>query len=157
MSSKEVHTKGFPKGKADEVVIKYSSCIDGKGKKEIDYLMDLHTAYFKYTDIQFEANKKAKSITAESHSLYDLMKGERGIHLFYRTHQTPLPIKIEVTLTNHKEEYTNMNVIRLYDLKATLSDLRSGFSNDVNILPKEFKLLLFAGLEQQLRSNLMIG
>jgi ATP-dependent Clp protease ATP-binding subunit ClpC len=150
-----LHTKGFLKGNADEVEIKYTSCIDGKGRKETNYLMDLHKAYFKDTNIQFEVNEKANTIIAESHSLFELMKGERGIHLFYRTHQTPLPIRIEVNTIGKRNSLDGMNVIRLYDLKATLSDLRTGFSNDVQITPKEFKLILFAGLSPQFRNSLM--
>lgn len=150
-----LHTKGFLKGNADEVEIEYQSCIDGKGNKEIEYLMDLHSAFFKDAEIQYEANTKAKTIIAESHSLYNLLQGEKGIHLFYRTHQTPLPIRINVRLIGTKNEDVETKVIRLYDLKGTLSDLRSGFSNDVNILPKEFKLLLFAGLESEFRNSLM--
>ncbi len=150
-----LHTKGFLKGRADEIEISYASCIDGKGAKELDFLMDLHTSYFKEAEIQFEINQSARTIVAESHSLYDLMQGEQGIHLFYRTHQTPLPIRVEVRMLDEDNKFTEMRVIRLYDLKATLSDLRSGFSNDVNITPKEFKLLLFAGLQNHLRKYLM--
>ena len=45
-------------------------------------------------------------------------------------------------------------VIRVYDGTDTLTDLRTGFSNDVNITPEEFKLLLFAGLPDSFRKVL---
>ncbi len=150
-----LYAKGFLKERTDEVTIQYNSCIDGKGKKEVEFLMDMHISYFKYADIQYEVNRKANKIVAESHSLYELMKGERGIHLFYRSHQTPLPIRIEILSPDHDAMESVMKVIRLYDLKATLTDLRTGFSNDVNITPSELKLILYAGLEEKVREGIM--
>ncbi len=147
--------RGFLKENSDEITIRYKSCIDGKGKKELDYLMSLHQRYFEDADIQFEVNKKAKIIHADAHSLYALMKGERGIHLFYRTHQAPLPIKVDIDPSYYDDGFSEMKVIRLYDLKATLTDLRTGFSNDVGITPKEFKLILYAGLDEKLRHELI--
>jgi hypothetical protein len=37
-------------------------------------------------------------------------------------------------------------VIRLYDQNATLTDLRSGYTNTISISPGELKLLLYAGI-----------
>ncbi|HQU59508.1 MAG TPA: hypothetical protein PLU64_09930, partial [Saprospiraceae bacterium] len=42
-------------------------------------------------------------------------------------------------------------VVRIYNNRDTLTDLRTGYSNALNITPNEFKLLLYAGLAPELR------
>ena len=108
-------------------------------------------------DIAHEIKKGKKEITAEGHSLLDLLKGEAGIHLFYKAHQNPLPIKISINnLDTKKSNQPNYKVIRIYDGANTLTDLRTRFSNDVNITPEEFKFLVFGGVDKRLRKNLRI-
>ncbi len=147
--------KGFLDEQSDIVTMRFSSCIEGTGEKEIKFLMQIVLDYFKDAEVQFEVNHSHKTITAEAHSLHEIIKGERGIHLFYRSHQTPLPIRVEIETLGKKSAKEVMKVIRLYDLKATLTDLRTGFSNDINITPKEFKLILYAGLDENLRNEIM--
>ncbi len=138
----EIQFNSFMDGSSNQVTLQYESSIEGKGMDEIQYLMNLHILYFEQADIQHEVDRKNRSIIAEAHGLFDIIKGEQGYHLFYRNHQSPLPIK--VSILEDDNEYSK--VLRLYDLKNTLTDLRTGLTNDVHINADELKLLLYAGV-----------
>ena len=148
--------KGFLKGKTDKVLLSFNSCITGLGDWEIKFLVEKYADFFKSQDIQHQISKNKKNISAEGHSLFNLLKGEAGIHLFYIAHQNPLPIKLEIQLEGQKNIPEQLfKVIRIYDGSNTLTDLRTGFSNAVNITASEFKLLLYAGIEPKLRNSLI--
>jgi ATP-dependent Clp protease ATP-binding subunit ClpC len=153
-----LRAKGFLKGRADVVEIRYLSAIEGKGLEELAYIMKLHGDYFSEAGIQFEVKRQEEVIiiVAEAHSLYPLFKGEEGIHLFYRPHQTPLPIRVEIFCDDYPDAKRKIRVIRLYDTQHTLTDLRSGLSNAADITPNEFKLLLFSGLDEKVRDRLVV-
>jgi hypothetical protein len=51
--------------------------------------------------------------------------------------------------------FRQLKVIRFYDKLNTLTDLRTGLTNAVNMNVSEFRLLLFAGLEMMLRKDLI--
>ncbi|MGB1217211.1 MAG: hypothetical protein ACPG5P_05020, partial [Saprospiraceae bacterium] len=146
---------GFVEEETDIVEIHVSSCIEGQGTKEVEHLLNIYVRYFEHYEIQYDYNKVTQKITAESHSLLELLKGEEGLHLYYRPHQTPLPIRLEIKHKDYKTSRKGMRVTRLYDSKGTLTDLKSGFSNDYQIRPEEFHLILFAGLNEDLRERLM--
>ena len=62
------------------------------------------------------------------------------------SHQNPLPIHLTIEIEGkRKAKPLKSKVIRIYDGQTTLTDLRTGFTNDANITPSEFKLLLYAG------------
>jgi hypothetical protein len=107
-------------------------------------------------DLDFKINQTNRTITAESHSLYELLKGEHGIHLFYLPYQNPIPIFVKIEAENEESmPFYQLKVIRFYDKLNTLTDLRTGLTNAVNMNVSEFRLLLFAGLEMMLRKDLI--
>lgn len=147
----------FLENRTDQVTLKFESLINGLGQWEIDYLMDLYSALFKSLDIQFKTDKENSTMSAEGHALYALFQGEEGIHLFYMSHQNPLPIGLAISKNNPPfNEQLQHKVIRIYDGSSTLTDLRTGFSNAINMTSSEFKLLVYAGIRSELRRQLII-
>ena len=103
----EYFSKGFLKGKTDQVKLDFESAITGQGKKQIEYLIELYAKILGNLDIQFQISKDKRNITAEGHSLYHILKNEQGIHLFYISHQNPLPIILKGTIEWHQtKKYT---------------------------------------------------
>ncbi len=140
----ELFAQGFLRGHTDRLTIRFFSYIEGYGKDEIETLLQMYCGLFKSLDIQHTVSKDRRSIQAESHSLYDLMEAEAGIHLFYQTHQNPLPILLELIGESISQEVdTPRQVLRIYN-NETLTDLRTGYTNALNITSGEFKLLLYA-------------
>lgn len=146
----ELFTRGFMRGRTDVVELSVHSCITGAGDQQIEYLLSRYVELLKAMDFQFEVAKNKQKIRVEGHSVYELLRGEEGIHLFYISHQNPLPIQLIVEKDQIQRDHSpSGTVIRLYDEKATLTDLRSGFTNAANISPTEFKLLLYAGMQER--------
>lgn len=145
--------RDFLEGQTDQITMAFSSLITGMGTWEIDYLLDQYMALFKKLDIQAKADKQKRSITAEGHALFELMRGEAGVHLFYIAHQNPLPVQLAIAKAD--QAYTPRQVIRIYDGSSTLTDLRSGYSNAMNMTPDELKLLVYAGIEADIRASLL--
>ncbi len=149
-------TRGFLKGKTDQLTLAFNSCITGMGNWEIDFLIDKYANFFNEIDISHKVDKKRQIIEAEGHALYDLMAGEEGIHLFYTTHQAPLPIRLSISpKEGEPSEGTGFKVVRIFDKASTLTDLRSGFSNVANYSVNEFKFLLYAGIPEKTRKKLV--
>ena len=148
--------RSFLRHQSDQIVIKLESLITGMGAWEIQYLTGQYFFLLKAMDIQLDINVEKNTIYAEGHSLYELFQGEAGIHLFYIAHQNPLPIRVTVQrVGNSNGASASHQVIRIYDGSSTLTDLRSGFSNTLNMTPSELKLLLYAGLEKEVRNILL--
>lgn len=148
-------SKGFLQKKSDKVTLHFQSFITNLGKTEVEFLMKRYEALLKGMDISCDKNEEKQTITADGHSLYELLKGEDGIHLFYIARQNPLPVRLEVHLVGVSyQPKDKIEVIRLYDGTSTLTDLRTGYTNDVNITASEFKLLLYAGLDEAVRAEL---
>lgn len=143
----ELAAKGFFKHKIDEININFRSCITGLGDWEIQFLMERYSGLLDNLDVNYTISKDKKNIRAEGHSLYQILQGEEGIHLFYVAHQNPLPIQIIVERVDGRNRKPRGEVIRIYDGNRTLTDLRTGFTNDIQITTSEFKLLIFAGIE----------
>ena len=142
----EFFSKGFLKGETDKIILNFESLITGLGDSQIEYLIKLYATSFESLDVQFQVSKDKKSISAEGHYLYEIFKNEHGIHLFNQAHQNPLPIRLNVKREGAQSTPSlKTKVIRVYDAQSTLTDLRTGFTNDANITPSEFKLLLYAG------------
>ncbi len=147
----EISCKGFLKGISDKVILDFKSYIQGRGDLEIKYLTNIYTELLKELDLSFEYDKKNKYFILEGHGIYQLLKNEIGIHLFYIPYSTPIPIGLILRKVDGKPFKSNSKnkVIRLYDQNSTLTDLRSGFTNAISISPAELKLLLFAGIQSQ--------
>jgi ATP-dependent Clp protease ATP-binding subunit ClpC len=153
----KIATKGFIRGKIDKISLKFESVIVGMGKDEVEFLMSLYEKLFARMDVTHEVKKAQKEITAEGHALLEMLQGEAGIHLFYKAHQNPLPIKLIITDKEAKRKKRPVfKVIRIYDGNNTLTDLRTGFTNDVHITADEFKLLLFGGVKERVRKGLRV-
>lgn len=142
--------KGFVKGATQKVTLKIETGITGIGNQQIDYLLAHYHQLFHFLDIRFIENED-HSFTLEGYSLYELFQGEQGIHMFRNIQGAMIPIKLTVyeegqTVAN----FQSLKVVRVYT-ETTLTDVRTGFSNTISITPQEFKLLLVAGVDKQLR------
>ncbi|MCB0612836.1 MAG: hypothetical protein KDC75_06005, partial [Phaeodactylibacter sp.] len=128
------------------------SYITGLGHWETGFLLDKYAELLQLLDIPYKMYKSRSLIDIEMFSLFELFGGEAGIHLFYLGQSSPIPI--HVSLEGQKDEKNAYRVVRVYDGRDTLTDLRTGFSNAVNIAGSEFKLLLYAGISKNLRSQI---
>jgi ATP-dependent Clp protease ATP-binding subunit ClpC len=144
----------FLQGKTQKIELHLSSCINGLGDEQIQFLRKLYVDFFERMDIIYEVKEEYPNIIwAEGQSLYALLQGEVGIHLFYESHQNPLPIRLNIHSAQHAHvKRPSMQVVRVYDGNKSLTDLRTGFSNAVGITPNEFKLLVYAGLAPEVRA-----
>ena len=146
----EISSYGFLKGVTDKIILDFKSYIQGRGGIEIKYLKKIYSGLLQELNLSFEYDKKNKYFIIESHGVHELLKNEEGIHLFYIPYSTPVPIAVSMKKNDSKPERIMKNkVIRLYDQNATLTDLRSGFTNAIAITSGEFKLLLYAGIHSQ--------
>lgn len=143
----ELYSEGFLLGQMDKVKLKFTSLVSNQGKDQIQYLVQLYANFFHHLHIQYTTNKDKTTLALEGHSLEKLLAGEVGLHLFYLAYENPIPIRVEIIPEVKKTpKVETANVIRIYNQAQTLTDLRTGFTNDVNITPKEFKMLIFAGI-----------
>ena len=148
--------QGVLSKKTEKIELQFQSCITGLGDWEIRFLIEKYEALFEELDFSYKVDKKNKTISVEGYGLKNLLLGETGIHLFYLAHQNPLPIKLFLKSEGDTFlEEDSFRVIRIYDGTYTLTDLRTGFTNAVNITVGEFKLLVYAGIAQQTRQDLM--
>jgi ATP-dependent Clp protease ATP-binding subunit ClpC len=139
----ETALDGFLSGQTEAVKLSFRSGVNQAGDDEINWLSGIYTKLLANLDVVVKVADNKKSITAEGYGLYKLLTGERGIHLFYVAHKVPLPVM--VTIGDEGPEQP-MKVVRLYDGGETLTDLRTGYTNQFNISPEELKLLLFGGI-----------
>jgi len=139
--------KRFLRKESDQVLIRIQTAVAGLGKEEIALLREQYVKVFEALDIPFQAPTDSSWIELEGYGLYDLLKNEAGIHLFYGLQQAMIPIKITVERKEDKKLLKMpLKVIRIYNGGNTLIDLRSGFSNIMPVTANEFKLLLYAGM-----------
>lgn len=126
-----------------------ASYISGMGEWEVEFLLQKYAQLLSQMDIPHKLHPQHSFIEAEGYGLQELLQGEAGIHLFYRAHQSPIPVV--VSLDEAPEKPGPGQVVRVYHGRDTLTDLRTGFSNALNLTPNEFKLLLYAGLPPEAR------
>ncbi len=146
-----LYGQAFLKGQLDEIVISIDSLITGQGAAEAQSLLLQYQSLLEHLNVSYSIDEETHKITAEGYGIATLFQGEAGIHLFYIGHQSPLPIRVKIRPW-HKETAQQWQVIRLYDGKKTITDLRTRFMNAFNLTPPEFKLILYAGLPQDIRS-----
>ena len=152
----DLAARGFLNRKSDVVMISFESKINNQGNEMIQFLFEQYQKLLKSLDLVFEIDKESKTITTEGHALYDLLKGEHGIHLFYLPYQNPIPILTKVTSKEvESQPFNQLKVIRLYDKFNTVTDLRTGLTNAGVMNIGEYRLLLYAGLDLDLRDELV--
>jgi ATP-dependent Clp protease ATP-binding subunit ClpC len=135
--------------------LQFSSFVEGFGKKEIDYLIKHYAALLTMLDLPHQLDEEANEIAIKTFGADSILQGEIGIHLFYTLHRNPVPI--QVALLDEEGDpigLPNTKVVRIYDKGETLTDLRTGFSNAANITVEEFALLVYAGIDSQLRQQI---
>ena len=148
----EEKTKGLEQGQLQKVRLYIESTIDGQGQEEIKYLQEGYKDILDELGYHYEWQEHAY-FELEGYGLLPLLYAEQGYHLFYRSHQNSLPIRVSLTTTEGKKlqlDGTNL-VVRLYDISlgvehkaSTLTDLRTGYTNQAKINVQEYKLLLYA-------------
>jgi ATP-dependent Clp protease ATP-binding subunit ClpC len=154
----KLYARGVLNGQPEKVTLRFQSLITGLGHSEVTFLMDHYKKLFEVMDISHQVNKTAGQIVVEGYSTQSLLSGEPGIHLFYLAHRSPLPIYVSLRRErNSNNRVPKYRVVRIYDGTSTLTDLRTGYSNAVNITAHELKLLLFAGIDPEIRKGLMLG
>jgi ATP-dependent Clp protease ATP-binding subunit ClpC len=139
--------------KLEKMSICFRSMITNLGADEIEYLAERYTQLCEHLGLGTKYDKKTQKIELEGYGIAEILHAEQGYHFFYRSHQNPIPIKLWLQKAN--ETITaQTNVVRLYDIwlgknhkSSTITDLRAGLTNQANINPQEFKMLLFAGLQ----------
>ena len=129
--------KGFIHGQVEELKIVLDSCITGLGNEEIVFLLELYANFFDCLDIHYELDEKKSTLRAEGYNLSQLMRGERGLQLFYIAHQNPIPIRVTLFVNGHEMHNDHpYRAFRLFDSRQTLTDLRTGFTNTYHINPR---------------------
>lgn len=149
-----VGTQSAMEDAVDRVEIHIESMIENQGKNEIAYLRTLYMSLLEDMDCNYKL--KNDIIEVEGYSIHAWLKNETGYHLFYRSHQSALPIRLRVL---HQDELksnatSGLKVLRLYDIwlgeihrSSTITDLRTGYTNQADITAAEFKLLIYAALD----------
>lgn len=148
----EEKIKGLESGNRQRVRLYIQSAIRGQGNEEIKYLKEGYEDVLDELGYHYEWQDHAY-FEIEGYGLMPLLYAEQGYHLFYRSHQNSLPMRVYLTDAEGKKihsEGTNF-VVRLYDITlgdkhkaSTLTDLRTGYTNQAQINAQEYKLLLYA-------------
>jgi ATP-dependent Clp protease ATP-binding subunit ClpC len=153
----KLYAEGVFNDKIDELSIDFHSYIEGLGKVQIKFLVEMYQKMLKGLDITFKLDKETNVFTLEGYNIYELLKGESGIHLFHIPHQNPLPIRVNILKIGKAITKNNtLKVIRLYNGISTITDLRTNFTNEGDISTNEFKLFLYGSFDE-VRRNQLIG
>jgi ATP-dependent Clp protease ATP-binding subunit ClpC len=117
-------------------------------KKKQTYLRDSYEAFCRHADLSAEAPPDTLRIEVHGYGVYDLLRHESGIHLFNSAFDSSIPVLVQVSRAGDTESETaSYDIIRLYDNAKILTDIRTGFSNALQITPQELKLLLYGGIK----------
>ncbi|BBM87310.1 AAA family ATPase [Candidatus Uabimicrobium amorphum] len=88
-------------GNKDMVHFHLSSCVEGRGLQNIEYLQHCYINFIKSLDMNVEilTHDKPNEIifVGEGPRLWDFFRSEMGIHMFYLPHQPPIPIRLHLT------------------------------------------------------------
>lgn len=144
----ETMLAGFLAQETDKVALRLESCVTHAGEAEIEFLLHQYSLLLNSMDISHSVMPDQKGIEAEEHSLARLLDSEAGLHLFYTSAGTPVPIKLSL-VKNGNVQKPPTQVIRIYDGKETQADLRTGYTNMFSMTAEEMKLLLYGGLYRQ--------
>jgi ATP-dependent Clp protease ATP-binding subunit ClpC len=116
--------------------------LSGLGREEAVYLLEKYAQVLALLDVQHESHLQDGYLEVEGFGLEEIFEGEEGVHLFYSSHRSPLPVR--VSLSPDLPGYKARRVVRLYHGRDTLTDLYTGYSNVFDLSPAEFRLLLLA-------------
>lgn len=155
----KVKVEHLERGQLDKLEIEVRSTISNQGQEEIKYLKRVYKAIFEELGLSFKLIDSIFYI--EGYGAEQLLRAEAGYHLFYRSHQNPLPIQVDIrngvekdkSLSKLEKEKGINFVVRLYDISlgaehraSTITDLRTGYTNQARITVNEYKLFLYASL-----------
>lgn len=132
------------------------SYVKGKGKEQIRQLLQWYQALMWSMNISFKTDLNKQRIEVEGYGIAELFKAESGIHLFFLAQETPLPLMTYWIPEGTPDSGRNTpnTILRLYDETRTITDMRSGFTNSYQLSPGELKVLIYAGLPDELRNRL---
>lgn len=130
------------------------SMISNAGKEEAEFLLQMYALVLGELEISAKLDSEAQTLELEGYGINLLLAGEEGYHFFYRARQNPLPMRVWLTSDEPiKRSHDKPFVVRLYDVwlgknhkSSTITDLRTGFTNQANIFAQEFKVFLVAGM-----------
>jgi len=138
----------------EQVRLHFTSLVSNLGEDEVIFLMECYSKLFADMKLSYHSDLSKKEIILEGYNLYAFLKGETGVHLFYLAQRNPLPIYLSIS-RNGKKEKENFTTIRLYDKDKTITDLRTAYTNSYDIQPEELKILVFGGIEPQIRHRVL--
>ena len=126
------------------VQLRFKSCINQMGNDEMEFLLQLYKSLFDQLDLTSEINKEEHRISVSGYGLRSLLKEEVGYTLFYQSHQNPIPILTTLTDSNGHDifQLNSTRVLRVFDIKRTMTDLRTGLTCLANLTAEEFLLLV---------------
>ncbi|MEM6965017.1 MAG: AAA family ATPase [Bacteroidota bacterium] len=151
----KLFARDFLKNNTQKVTLRLESCINNAGEAQIKFLCTLYEKLLDYLNIEMEVDEDQQFIIADGYALISLLQGETGIHLFPIPYQNPVPIRVILEAEDYINEMPDYQVIRVYDRPNTLTDFRTNFTNAVNITVEEFSLLVYAGIEVEVRRGLV--
>lgn len=137
----------------EQVRLHFSSLISNLGDNEIEFLMECYGKLFAEMKLAYHIDFTDKEIILEGFNLYEFLKAEAGVHLFYLSQRNPLPINLKVSRNGEKGE-KSYTALRIYDKNNTITDLRTSYTNSFDIKPEEFKLMVFGGVAPNIRTSL---
>jgi len=145
----ELKAQAIMQEQYESIRLHIQSMINNQGQAEVKYLSALYKEVFEALGINFK--QKDAQFELEGYAITQLLLGEYGYHLFYRSHQNPLPVRVSLLQNEVESTAQNKPVVRLYDISqgkdskaSTVTDLRTGYTNQANITVDEFKLFLYA-------------
>ncbi len=145
MAILQLQVEGFEKGLKDKVEIRIASLVAGEGAEEVEILLACYEDYLHHAGFDFFTRRRAGVIELEGFGLYELFAAETGVHLFKTGFGNSIPVMVWVRRQEAQETSPPLDILRLYDKPKLLTDLRTGFVNEMKITPQELKLLLYGG------------
>ncbi len=151
----QLQLEGLEKQGQQTARIQISSLIAGLGEEAAAFLIEQYQGLLQLLDLSHQAYPEEQYIEVKAYGIRELLQGEAGIHLFYSAHRNPLPIRVQLnTGAGEASDLEALRVVRIYNNWQTLTDLRTGFSNAMNMTSSEFALLVYAGIEPEQRAAL---
>lgn len=136
---------GFLAQQMDKVSLELESCVTYAGEPEMAFLLEQYSQFLTAIDVSHVIAENGTELTAEEHGLSKLLQGESGLHLFYTSAGTPIPIRVHLRNAGNALPFSPF-VIRVYDGKDSQADLRTGYTNAFSMSPDEMKLILYGGM-----------
>ena len=136
---------GLLRDEWDKIRLEFRALIEAKGKEETEFLAEKYAAFFEALGLVYRVAEDKKSIEAEGYALFDIMRGETGLHLFYKMQRNPIPVECRVRhLEKNRPLPKNPKVLRIYG-RGVMNDLRTGYSTAESLTAGEMKALVYAG------------